>query len=552
MIRHRIVIRLAAAAWAAALLLALARPGWPAATVTPGAPFAPALPDSVAGRLGSIREETRLLDEQIERAVEAAARGGEPLRWRPLLGGHGELLSRGTLDFLRGIRAATADTLTTRLLGRLEFHLARLTLQAGVAHLDDRATEFRARARVDLEDFDKPLTLNQLDQAIAAGADSLQRVMLKTARAGIWQEKLTPILLERRRTIDSLAVSLGYPGYLDVSEGLRDLHLEPLLGELFGFVRATDGMYQALFHELRPAAGDSPARAGRNVRPVVPALLDLALDAGRFDSLLGRSPARVLDEIRRGLGLGESAVDAPGDAGAGIEATEGRLRAAGLAWHRARPGTPAREFRDLEPDAPFHASGELLASVLFDSSRVMDANLWAPGLTEVNRLRATRQALFREIYRVRRDAALLLYEIVSHEGPDSLWTPYLFLPPRPEAQTVCREVLGYAGGVTLSPLDLADFAAHGQDFLAPAEEIRALALAAAEAEQMRSRFGPDWFDQPEAGAFLRTTIWAAGNDRPFEDLVRASGTSRGFFEALWRRWTWIFDWTEGRLGVLGE
>lgn len=538
---HRIVIRRLPRV-AAALLAAAFAAG--SVRASAGAPFQPSLPDTVMPRLGAIREECRLLDEQIERSL-AAARPGESPAWRPIFRGHDELLSRGTLDFLRRLRAAPADSTTTRLLARLEFHIARLTIQSRVADLDDAAAGLRSRVQLEPHGFSKPMTLNDLTKALPAEPDSARRASLLAARAELWRQRLSPLFVERRRMVDSLSAELGYPDYISLGEGLREVRLTPLLAELFAFLRLSDTMYQTL---LREAAG-VPSSPERINAPILRSELDRALDARPFDPIAA-APAATLDDFQSGLGLGDPS--AAGDAAAGgIVATEARLRSAGISWFRGRPALPAREFRDLEPDVAARAAGELLAGALFDSSRVADAGAWAASSGERERLRAARQALLREVYRARRGAALLLYEVVVGQGADSLWTPYLFLSTRPDPALVYREVLGFAGGTTLAPPDVPEFASAGQDFLDPADDLRAMALAAIQADHLRDSFGPRWYDRADAGAWIRATLWDSVNDRDLDALARVGGARSFSFEALWHRWTRIFEWTESRLAELG-
>lgn len=533
--RIRLVVRLALAAL---LFAGVARAG-------SDVPFQPSLPDSVMPRLGAIREECRLLDEQIARSA-SVARPGESPAWQPIFRGHDELLSRGTLDFLRGLQAASTDSTTSRLLARLEYHLASLTIRSRVAALDDAAEGLRSRVQIEPAGFSKPMTLNELNQALTVEPDSARGASLRSARADHWRQKLTPLFTARRRMVDSLSVALGYPGYLGIAEGLRAARLAPLLAELFPVLRISDRMYQTLLHEVTGI----PSTPERINAPVARLVLDGALDARPFDRLV-RPPAATLDDFRRGLGLGDPLYEADLNA-VGVAATEARLRAAGAAWYRARPSRPAREFRELEPDAPARAAGELLGAALFDSSRVADAAAWAPSSTERERVRAARQALLREIYRVRRGAALLLYEVVASHGADSLWTPYLYLPEHPDPALVYREVLGFAGAAMLAAPDVPDFAAAGQGFLDPADDLRAMALAAIQADRLRAGFGPRWYASAAAGAWVRATLWDGVNDRDLDALAGACGARSFSFEALWHRWTRTFEWTEARLAELGD
>jgi len=82
--------------------------------------------------------------------------------------------------------------------------------------------------------------------------------------------------------------------------------------------------------------------------------------------------------------------------------------------------------------------------------------------------------------------------------------------------------LGRALGLGTSELDLTHAELDREDFLESADALRAAVLAAQLQQQLRTRFGEDWWARPEAGAWLKV-IWAHGNGLGPGELARAAG-----------------------------
>ena len=59
-------------------------------------------------------------------------------------------------------------------------------------------------------------------------------------------------------------------------------------------------------------------------------------------------------------------------------------------------------------------------------------------------------------------------------------------------------------------------------FFEGADEIRATWFAAALAEQFRGKYGPRWFESPEAGAEL-VSLWEQGTETSLEEALSKIG-----------------------------
>jgi hypothetical protein len=536
----------------ASVILAAARPG-------------PALAEPAGERLAVVREEARRLRADAARAVDSARDAGRPWSRAALFEGRGELLSASTLEFLRERRAAAADSIERRLLEILELDLARWTLEAAVAPLDERIAALGSSLTAEVEDVDNSLTLNELTARIPVESDSLRCRMLLAARAGLWGARVDPLLLRRAALQDSLARALGYPNHTGLVARSLDLtDVREVAAQLLLFTRATEPMYRLLAGEFL-GVPERRALAGR---------FDLSSMKVRefhrrseFDVVFRGFEAELLSRATHDLGLapftpaGVPAISAPPGlldlarepSPGAVPALLAGFRAEGEARHRALEDEPRAEFREAGPGTIPRATGELLAGLLMTPAWLQQ---WRETSASAERqeparwgdpsiARYVRWRIWCELDRIRVDlAATLLHDLVAHDAGDEVWGPFFLVPPATDSPARWRQLLADSRGGAVAADEAWDHALRVQNHLAAAESARALGLAATIEESLVAAHGDDWFRKPEARQALRERLHRVSAATTADDLARAWGEDDLNLEPLRRRFERLLDWTD--------
>jgi hypothetical protein len=545
--------------------------------------------------IAALREKARRFHRELARERWEAATVPRAERREELFSRHRDLLSAATLVRIREARAAATDSADIHVLERLELDLARWTMLAGVAGIDDAIAERLATVSADVEDYPKPLTLAELDRWILQDTDSVRVVMLESARLGLWRERIDPLLERRRTTLDSLVVALGYDGYTEFSMRLRGADPEVVLGGLFGFLRATDTMYQMLSRELALAGKSMPpqraARAAPRLSPAdvrrlawsdswdryVPTAPELAEEWASAPAAV--DPARPLPVVERvippqGLEGRQVTVDEPGDVAVtiasfdapadirlavpelgGMAAARAALRGAGEARQRNGTAESSPEWRDGGPELLAMTAAELSSGLLGSpewyearrrDDRASGRDTDITRLSDTNLARLLRWHLWNELRRVRTEiAGDLLIELIRHRAGTDYWMPYVFAPAGGDEREIIRQIRGFARGVDYTPAESYDALASTGDFLPGLDEARALALAAAVEEHLRKTIGPEWFvdgDLRREPVFATPDGLAAGTDAGIARVLAGADTLD--FAPLLRRCERVFDWSE--------
>jgi hypothetical protein len=195
-----------------------------------------------------------------------------------------------------------------------------------------------------------------------------------------------------------------------------------------------------------------------------------------------RRTATALSRTLGGLGLSEPAGAGAHDAASPWSSAAARLRAVGI-------GAPATAGSDAGADGGERTAAPAVAAVL--GSLLMEP-AWLTGelgMGDTEVAGFTDFAAFTRLGRIRRDAALVGYELQLHRSDDAAVRRAYF-----------SGMLGFITGVTTpEPLYLSQV---GRPWDAGAR-VRAEMLAAAISDALRARHGPAWWRVSEAGAELR-------------------------------------------------
>ncbi|HVG99637.1 MAG TPA: hypothetical protein VM844_02645 [Miltoncostaeaceae bacterium] len=408
--------------------------------------------------------------------VEEYRRGAEELLGAPGPAAEERLAHLFAPEAVAGLRAQGARALA-------RFAAEGLLRRASAAEM----AEIRARlAEPVVEGPGGLLALGEVDAALAAEPDRPRRRALQAGRLRAIENRLAPLLGEARERREEAARAAGAPAPETLLADAAGIDLGPVGDAGAALLDATDD-----------AAGGALGRAGAD------ALGDAELEAADLPRLV-RAP-QLADEVSTGRAADVAArtmelleLDLPGGPPTAPAGREGLARwletlaalGAALAAAGASPRLPLEQRRLADP-ALTRASGLLLEGLAADPAwlaraagvRDADAAARAAGAA---RLLAARAAAARAAAAAGRGEEGLMSRAAGVDWP--------------------------------AALSLAD----GLAGLGPADEMRALALAAALRAHLREAHGLRWFADPAAGRFLRE-LWLEGGALDAEGLARELG-----------------------------
>jgi hypothetical protein len=420
---------------------------------------------------------------------------------------HAELFSRDNVQRLR-------EEGTPQL---LEFAVQGLMGRATKAEAAELA---RREAALEIEVDGETMPYRQAAVVQVNEPDPERRLAIERARLDAGERELEPLLRETLERTHALTAELGWPNMRAMCEELSGIDLVALERQTSAFLDATEGTYEPIvsgplerelgfgFERLRrsdfsyffrAASLDSAFTDARLLDSLSQTLEGLALhppgvklDVEQRPKKTPRafcSPVRVPDEVylviaRRG----------------GRDDFETLFHEAGHAQHFAHmPASLPMEHRYLG-DNSITESFAFLFQHLTQSTAWLRARL---DVTDPEPIEA--QARAAKLVFLRRYAAKLAYELELHSAPPAL---------DPLREVYARR-LGDALHVEWSPQSwLSDV----DPFFYAAAYIRAWALETHVRRLLVERFGELWFEEPEAGGFLKT-LWAQGQSMRGDELL---------------------------------
>lgn len=449
---------------------------------------------------------------------------------------HHELFTRRAIEDLREQAAAPAPGTDERRRRRMLLEFA-VDGHLGQATKAVDAELARREAELSIEVDGERIGYRESAIAQANEPDSDRRARIEQARLELTEHELNPLHGEALEVQHGLAEELGYPSYRDMCAALRGLDFEMLYRQTEAFSAATESSYAT------------------TVEPELRRTLGIGFDALRRSDLprFFRAPgtdasfpaARLTEsfiETARGLGIDVSAqpgvildteprpkksprafcapVRAPGEVYLVIAPVGGRDDFAAL----LHEGGHTEHFAHVDPALPFeyrqlgdHAITEAYA-FLFQS--LIEDPEWLRrrlGVDDDGELAAYARAS-RLVY-LRRYAAKFAYELELHgdgdKGLDVMADRY-------------AELLSAAIRV---PWPRQTFLSDVDPGFYCTAYLRAWALETHLRAHFRRRFGPAWFEDPEAGAALRA-LWQDGQRRSPEEMLRELTGERLDFRVL--------------------
>jgi hypothetical protein len=391
----------------------------------------------------------------------------------------------------------------------------------------------RREAALEIEVDGEPMPYRQSAVVQVNERDPERRAAIEAARLEASARELDPLLREMLERTHALTRELGWPSMRAMCEELSGIDLGALEQQTSAFLDATEDAYEGLvggplerelgfgFDRLRRSdfsfffrapsldAAFSDARLLRSLEQTLDGLAlhppGVILDVEQRPKKTPRafcSPVRVPDEVylviaRRG----------------GRDDFETLFHEAGHAQHFAHmPAGLPMEHRYL-------GDNSITESFAFLFQHLTNNPAWLQARLDVMDAGAIEaQARAAKLVFLRRYAAKLAYELELHSGTAALDS----LP-----DVYARRL----GGALHVDWPSQSWLSDVDPFFYAASYIRAWALETHVRRLLRERFGELWFDEPEAGDFLKT-LWAEGQRMRGDELLHQLTGAQLDFGAL--------------------
>lgn len=460
------------------------------------------------------------LDEQAESFSGATSREyylnfaglKDDLALAPIFRRHAKLFRRETV--VRVLRARTKDP-------RLP-HLRQFVVEGYLEQAAKELTEeIAARETMDSIEWDgEDIPYRAIQQRLLNEADAARRHELDWRRIEVTGEQ-NPLRERRWDLLYAQAEDLKFGSYAALCEKVGGLDLPSLRGQMERFLWDTEEAYRdRLEKELRGMDAD-PALAERSdllrlfrspqfdaafprerMLPALEATLrDLGVDVDRQPNVHLDTEERPRKTPRAFC----AAVAIPGEIYLVISPHGGHDDYRAL-FHEAGH---TQHFAHIHADQPFAFRGlgdnSVTEGFAFFLEHLLHSAVWLRrhlGLEESETYLSF--VRFHKLYMLRRYAAKLIYELELHSERDVRGRGKRY-----------ADLLTAHLGARYSP---EDYLSDLDDGFYCARYLRAWIFEAQVRATFQSRWGEEWFTQPEAGAALRD-LWSAGQRRPADELV---------------------------------
>jgi hypothetical protein len=482
----------------------------------------------VAWDLGEYRRDAELFLEEIDREYYLQGAGHKPdLAIEPIYERYEALFEREAVDRVGEARGSAKGEEERRLRYLHQFALDGY-LGSITRELETRVAELEASLEVDLGAETIPYRMAPVVQANEEDGD--RRAAIEAARNAVLVERLNPLHLEELESAHSAVVELGWPSYLDAYSDVRAVDLRALAQQLERFAESTDGGY------ARTVDPELQRNVGRSIDELRRSDLARFFRAAHLDELFPSD--RMVPALRRTLaGLG---IDLDAQSNVTLD-TESRETKSPRAFC-STPRVPEEVYLVLPPiggredyAALFHEAGHAEhygctdAELAFEFRHLGDNSVtesfaflmegltaspeWLASILGADGAEAAiEHARAARLVMLRRYSAKIAYEVELH-GPGA---DLAAMPDRYSTLLGDRIGVPWPRETWLSDVDPSFYVAC---------YLRAWALEVDWRESLRERFGNAWFEDPEAGAWLRS-LWARGQrldaDRLLDDATGGS------------------------------
>jgi hypothetical protein len=438
----------------------------------------------------------------------------------PIYERHAELFSR---DSVRRLREDGTRQL-------LEFAVHGLIGRATKA---EQAEVARREASLEIEVDGEAMPYRHSAVVQVNEPDPERRAAIETARLEAAERELDPLLLEMLERSHALSAELGWRSMREMCEELSGIDLVALESQTSAFLAATEDAYEpTVSGPLERELGFGFERLRRSDFPYFfrARTLDVAFPEERLllslsqtlDGLALNPPGVVLDVEQRPKKTPRAfcaPVRVPDEVYLVIARRGGRDDYEAL----LHEGGHAQHFAHMDAALPMEyrylGDNSITESFAFLFQHLSSDPAWLRtrlGIEESEAIQAQDRAV--KLVFLRRYAGKLAYELELHGAPASL--------------DPLRDVYGRRLGEALHvEWPTASWLSDVDPFFYAAAYIRAWALETHIRRVLRERFGDFWFDEPEAGDFLKI-LWREGQRMRGDELLTELTGAELDFSAL--------------------
>ncbi|MFL5354460.1 chromosome segregation protein SMC [Archangium sp.] len=437
-----------------------------------------------------------------------------------------------SLDNIRKIdrvRQRTTDARELRALTALQSHFAGEYLAQQLAEENDTLAALEASLSFQVEGRD--VRWHDLERQLANERSAPKRKALYTAATPAL-ERLNLVLRKREERMELMLRELGYTSYESFGGELRQTDLGRLALLAEEVLQATEAPYKEVMERLSqrelgmPFTSLTRADLPRLFRPrevdgffpkselllrAHGTLAGMDIDLGEMKNVRIDARDDVKRKSSRPLALG---IEVPGDVRLSVRPVEGALEQArlmhevGHALHYAFTKESRFELAKLGNTTVTEAYAALFEDLAEDP-------VWLEehvGLTGKDRAAYLAATSAHKLFLIRRAAGKLLYQLALHRQQEEAV----------DARELYKAIIERVDEMPATDDDVARYAVEQEDFFQSADNFRAWFLAGQLQGQLKARFGPAWWHEPESGKFLRE-LWSHGNALSAREVAEAMG-----------------------------
>ncbi|HYO51198.1 chromosome segregation protein SMC [Archangium sp.] len=488
-----------------------------------------------------LTEEQKSAAEVARLASEAAAllKSQELLVWRywaegaradvaSTYEGKEALFSLDNIRKIDRLRQRTTDARELRALTALQSHFAGEYMSQQLAEMNDAIANLEASLTFQVDG--REVRWRELERLLANERGAPRRKALYTAATPAL-ERLNPLIHRREQRTEELVRELGYASYEAFGGELRQADLGRLALLAEEVLQATEAPYKEVMERLAqrelgmPFANLTRADLPRLFRPrevdgffpkgelllrAHGTLSGMGIDLGEMKNVRIDAREDVKHKNPRPLTL---AIEVPGDVRLSVRPIEGALEQArllheiGHALHHAHTREPRFELGKLGNPTVTEAYAALFEDLTEDP-------VWLEehaGLTGKDRATYLAATSAHKLFLIRRAAGRLLYQLALHRQEEGV-----------DARELYKVMLERVDEMPATDDDIARYLVDQEDFFQSADSFRAWFLAGQLQGQLKARFGPSWWHEPDAGRFLKE-LWAHGNALSAREVAEAMG-----------------------------
>ncbi|WP_235216652.1 chromosome segregation protein SMC [Archangium violaceum] len=436
-----------------------------------------------------------------------------------------------SLDNIRKIdrlRQRTTEPRELRALTALQSHFAGEYLSQQLAEVNDAIANLEASLTFQVDG--REVRWSELERLLANERSAPKRQALYTAATPALV-RLDPLIQRREQRTEELVRELGYPSYEAFGGELRQADLGRLALLAEEVLQATEAPYKDVMERLaqrelgmpftnltradlprlfRPREVDGFFPKGELLLRAHGTLSGMGIDLGGMKNVRIDAREGVKRKNPRPLSLG---IEVPGDVRLSVRPVDGALEQSrllhefGHTLHYAYTKEPRFELAKLGNPTVTEAYAALFEDLTEDP-------VWLEehaGLTGKDRATYLAATSAHKLFLIRRAAGRLLYQLALHRQEEGV-----------DARELYKAMLERVDEMPATKDDVARYLMEQEDFFQSADNFRAWFLAGQLQGQLKARFGPSWWHEPDAGKFLQA-LWAHGNALSAREVAESMG-----------------------------